>query len=153
MPEKMKKPNPFTQYSLPGLRPAQPARNREEWVTTTALGEEGGNCGDGIVTSYALGEEGGNGWDPVITTQALGEESGSGLTPTPTPGRHEPLRGRMPGRSRMASPLNPFAPIAPQRVATTPLERAGWPADTPGGTMAALSPMTAQTTWPAAPLT
>lgn len=65
--------NPFTDYQLPELR-LVPAKDQEGWVTTQALGEEGG---DGpIVTTLALGEEGGDG--PVVTTQALGEEGGDG---------------------------------------------------------------------------
>ncbi len=68
----------------------------DDWATTLALGEEGGDCwlpvdddfltteasgeegGDGWATTLALGEEGGDGW---ATTFAIGEEGGDDLQP------------------------------------------------------------------------
>lgn len=46
----------------------------DDWATTLALGEEGGDCwlvDDDLLTTEAFGEEGGDGW---ATTLALGEE-------------------------------------------------------------------------------
>ncbi|TVQ20711.1 MAG: hypothetical protein EA367_07740 [Leptolyngbya sp. DLM2.Bin15] len=55
----------------------------DDWATTLALGEEGGDCwlpiDDGLITTEAIGEEGGDGW---ATTLALGEEGGDGWATT-----------------------------------------------------------------------
>jgi hypothetical protein len=44
--------------------------------TTMAVGEEGGNLGDGHASTRMLGEEGGDGSKPPFTTLAVGEEGG-----------------------------------------------------------------------------
>jgi hypothetical protein len=113
--------NPFTDYQLPELR-LVPAKDREGWVTTQALGEEGGDGpvvttlalgeegGDGpVVTTLALGEEGGDG--PIVTTQAWGEESGCGNElhiPEKRPGGRV---GAGPGTGKPLGPSKP-APIS-----------------------------------------
>jgi len=116
--------NPFTDYQLPELRLVS-AKDREGWVTTQALGEEGG---DGpIVTTQALGEEGGDG--PIVTTQALGEEGGDGPIVTTQAWGEESGCGRelhtpeKRPRARLGASPGLGKPLAPSKPAPISLER------------------------------